>query len=83
MTGPTVVPLPSDSTGRVRVAEELERLTERAKRGELTGFVLVGLHDGSVVYSKMNLTHLEVLGLLDRASHYVNREWDSYSGGAA
>lgn len=62
----------------MRVIEAVERLLEQCKGGQILGVVWVTTEPGSFSWGKSNVTHPEALGMLARAAHHVNKEWDTY-----
>ena len=72
-----VVELKPEANGRQRVAEHLEYLLERAKRGEILGFAYVTYEERILGWGKINMTYPEVLGAFSRAMYNVNKEWDN------
>lgn len=72
-----VKPLPTDSTGKMRVIERLEELLLQARKGTINGIAYVIEEEGAFGWGKCNMSYPTVLGALTRAIYHVNKEWDA------
>ena len=77
--GLNVVTIKAGDNGKQRVIDRLEELLAQAKQGEILGIIYGIEMEGSIAFGKANLTYPVALGILDRISYNMNKEWDGYN----
>lgn len=59
------------------VIECLEELLLKAKSAEVVGMHAIIEYDDEYIYKRVGISYVEALGMLTRATHTLNADWDS------
>ncbi len=68
--------VPAKRQDNESIVDALEELLEMAREGDVCGLHAVIEYKDELVYKRVGLPYLKCLGLLSRAMHSLNKDWD-------